>query len=241
MHSQHENRAEFMGIFSRKTSKIEDPDSALSNDNYSAQDDFGTDMLDNISSLSVDDLQLSSDDNEETEAALNEAEQEIEIETEEADMDLNEPEAVALDEFELETDIADEDLETVEAVAEDLVVAELEETESFDGDVDMVDDAIFELSDPEPEVSAAVAEIEEETEIEAQSEAEPEVEDVTDFETAADFDSNFEPLDHAAAMQAIVPKQTNRISHELTNFVEGFDEVADDYEILSGLLASTLR
>lgn len=222
-----------MGIFSRKASKIEEPDSALSNDNFSAPDEYGSDMLDNISSLSVDDLQLSGDDNDELLSDEAKTDLDTDIDSKILDMDLKEPEVVAAEEFEIESDEPETEIETVEAIAADLSVPDLDGADSFDGDVDLVDDAIFELSDPEPEIETAV---EDEPEVEALAEAEPEVEEVSDF-VEVDLDTDFEPLDHAAAMQAIVPKQTNRISHELTNFVEGFDEVADDYELLSGLLA----
>jgi len=236
-----------MGIFSRKTSKIEDPDSALSNDNYSAPDEFGTEMLDNFSSLSVDDLQLSGDETKEPSA---EQEETIDAELADADNSENETtepeaevEAETMDDIDLEADDAEADIETVEVVAEDLVAAELESTDSieevldvdgFDTDVDLVDEAIFELSDTESEAPSF---IEEEPRVEAVAELEDDAEDMSGLETVSDFDKVYVPLDPAAAMQAIVPKQTNRISHELTNFVEGFDEVADDYEVLSSLLA----
>lgn len=227
-----------MGIFSRKTSKIEDPDSALSNDNYSSPDDFGSDMLDSISSLSVDDLQLSGDDGDELVSDQDKTEQELKIDSEVVDMDIREPEAlepetVALDELDIEADDATEEAQ---------IVAELESVDSFEDDLDLDDDTIFEPSEPSFEVETDL-EAEAVLEAAAELEIEAKIDDISDYEPAseieslADAETIYAPLDHAAAMQAIVPKQTNRISHELTNFVEGFDEVADDYEMLSGLLA----
>lgn len=218
-----------MGIFSRKTSKIEDPDSALSNDNFSAPDDYGSDMLDSISTLSVDDLQLSSDDSDELAT-----EQELEIDSEVTEMDIKDSET-------LESEVAELD-ETEAATEEADIVAELETVDSFEDDIDLVDDAIFEPTEPSFEADAeleaeAVLEAAAELESEAKVDETPFTEPEPEVESLAEIETVYAPLDHAAAMQAIIPKQTNRISHELTNFVEGFDEVADDYEMLSGLLA----
>lgn len=225
-----------MGIFSRKTSKIEEPDSALSNDNYTSQDDLGTDMLDSISSLSVDDLQLSSDDNDELVSDQDDADHEPAMDSEVAEMDINEPEeaeAVALESL---------DIDYEDDADEAQIVAELEATEDFDGDMDLVDETIFEPTETSFDTNTdleteAVLEAAAELEIEAKSDDVPDYEPASEIDALGATETEFAPLDHAAAMQAIVPKQTNRISHELTNFVEGFDEVADDYEILSGLIA----
>jgi chromosome segregation ATPase len=232
-----------MGIFSRKTSKIEDSDSALSNDNYSAPDDFGSDMLDSISSLSVDDLKLSGDENDEEASDQSKADPELEVSSRDVEMDIDdsnelesevlEPETVALDALNIDVD---------DATAEAQIVAELESSDDFEDDFDPVDESIFE---PSENSFGAAKDLEAEADLESAVELETEAkaEDVADLEPSSEMESftdavtEYEPLDHAAAMQAIVPKQTNRISHELANFVEGFDEVASDYELLNGLLA----
>ncbi len=243
-----------MGIFSRKHSKDEDSDSVLSNDNFSKPDEFSTEIMDDFSSLSVDDLKVSEDESDD-DIKLEELEQDdaemaaLDSLDAEDDLDLDEDAAAEL-EAELEDELKlDDDLE-LEADADDDVLSDLG---LGDDPLDFVTDEDL-SSDSDDQSDTEMGDVikldtEEMGESALSDDMDLDVDDADDFEISDDTSTAAPIADTQPALGAMRPaehikhvetKPTNRVSHELVNFVDSFDEVADDFDTLSGLISKVV-